>query len=151
MWLRRKLRKVTEVQYVPRSPASVTNQVVVWSAHCLSVWHFVTPPPTPPWPPRRRKYHFHGLEATQKRLPGRHFDLAILMPLVSMLMAVMVMMGMRGNMAADRATNRILRAAPLCPHFLWPTSITGFRCHSHTLHRQTGSTKVNPPKATRRT
>ena len=49
-------------------PASVTNQVVVWSAHCLSVWHFVTP--MPPrlgdgntifmvWP------KYHSLAATQ--------------------------------------------------------------------------------------
>ena len=39
-------------------PASVTNQVVVWSAHCLSVWHFVTPMPCPL---RRWKYYIHGL------------------------------------------------------------------------------------------
>ena len=29
------------------APASVTNEVVVWSVHRLSVWHFVTPPSTP--------------------------------------------------------------------------------------------------------
>ena len=45
--LERKVEEVDRRTICSGAPASVTNEVVVWSVHRLSVWHFVTPPSTP--------------------------------------------------------------------------------------------------------